>query len=199
MTKKFLICIMLLLLITPPPACDEDIMTNIDLYDIDVRIFDERLDKYVIDMFLARIPEYPYICTMADFELRESYANFVVTNVDAINEHRMNVRFRLTANEREGDPDVDIFMIFHESRHDSHDAMRKFALTSAAPIPRIFASQLGIGDFAIYDQGLARFIRGNVDVIIIVSGTGSIDIIPLAEEIDQQILEIITGAGADKE
>ena len=193
MAKKFFICMMMLLTVPIIYETRGDTINSVNLYD-DVRVFDERTNKYVIDMFLARIPEYPYICTMADFELRESYANFVVAHVDVINEYRMSVRFKLTDNEREGDFDVTVTIQFDESKIESHEAMRHFALrTFTAPIPHVFASQLGIGDFAIDGQRFVRFVRGNVDVSVRVRGTRDINITDLSREIDQQILEVITG------
>ena len=216
MTKGLLICMAIALLAILPTIYNEfgsksdaistiiyeigeDMMNNVSLYNLDVRVFDEETNKYVIDIFLAKIPKHPYMCIMSDFELRESYANFVATYIDIVNENRMSVRFRLKTNEREDDVDVWMSIQFHESLLESHEAMRHFALrTFTAPIPHVFASRLDIGDFAIDNQNGQRFVlfvRGNVSVDVMTNGFRDINIIELSREIDQQILEIITGAG----
>jgi len=202
MMKKVILCtVVLVCLIIPLSACDrcyevEENMNNFDLrfYDIDLRVFDEESNKFVIDVFLERIPRYLGVCRLIDFVLRDAYADFVVANIDIISGNEMSVYFRLKSNEDEKDFDAVVSIYFHESQLESREVARRLPQRIAAPIPAVFASQSNIGDFAMGDATFYQFIRGNVSISVMRwrMGDTDIDITDLAREIDQQILEIIT-------
>jgi len=169
-------------------------MNKMDLSVFDLREFHEEIGRSTFDMITEKFPEYPFICRMVDFKIKESYAGFAIANIDILDERRIIIRFRLKSNESEDGVDADVFMHFHDSQLESIEGMRRFLLGFAAPPPAVFASQLDIGDLVI--NGLAiTFIRGNVNVDVRrrVLRDMNIDIIDLAKEIDQQILDVITG------
>jgi len=175
----------------------EENADNIDLYSLDVRMFSEELNMPVIDAFFERIPQYPTLCRLADFEIRERYADFTIYEAPVVNERRVSLRLRYNNNKNETGFDVRVSIGFNESQLESQNAMSRASTMFTIPPPFVFASQTGIGDFAIGGTSRIRFIRGNVfvDVMRRNMDDASIDVIPIAREIDEQILNIISSSG----
>jgi len=177
---------------------EEKNMHTIDsaFYTKDLRVVDENTNKHVIDLFLQAIGNYPSALSLSDFLIGDNYADFIVGEVDVIDNN--SASFQLTPNDSTNEKyfGVEVSMYFYDSQLDAHDSLRQFILKSfAAPIPSVFASELNIGDFALDSSRTINFIRANVVVDVrlwrIAGVTEYIDIIELAREIDRQILEII--------
>ena len=165
---------------------------NTDMQNMDLRAYNEQLNKKNIDILLEKIEEYPTDCKMSEFSLKGEYANFVATKTYIYDEDKyqsIDVDFKLKTNQKENGYDATASITFHESQLDSQEAMRNSLDDYTAP--QVFPSSLSIGDFAIGGIYHITFIRGNVSVRII--GFNEIEIDSIAGEIDIQILEIITG------
>ena len=143
-----------------------------------------------IDFMLGEIREYPVVCLMSDFTLKDRYANFIVTEANIYKEDgyiNLSVHFRLQTNKINDDYDATVDIEFHRSQPENCAIMRNSINTYAAM--EIFSSYLDIGDFAIGDISHLRFIRGNV--FVSVTGYNDVDIDDLARVIDLQVLDIL--------
>ena len=172
-----------------------DEINTADLTNINLRDYNEEEKKNNIDVLLDQTENYPAICTIADFLIKDEYAGFIQTSdriIDYDSYTEINARYRLQTNSNEDAYDADVTISFYNSKSDNHMVMRN-SLNEYTAL-KIHPSSLGIGDFAIGDKYYLNYIRGNVFVTVMEcpqNNINEIEIGTLAREIDNQILEIL--------
>ena len=177
---------------------DDSNNADIDVTNIDLRAYNEEKKKTNIDVLLDKVKNYPAICTISDFLVKDEYAGFILTNtniVDGDTFKKINARYRLKSNNDIDDYDAKVTISFYDSKSANHTVMRNSLDEYTAM--KIYPSALDIGDFAIGDSYYLNYIRGNVFVTVIEcpgNHINEIEIDALARAIDTQILEIITKA-----
>jgi len=197
MLNKYLAAFTVVLLLCQA-ACNDNRNTQTNTYDpnpdmqnIDLRAYNEQMNKKNIDIILENIREYPAECKLSEFTLKDEYANFVVTKTymyDNDEYQNIDVDFKPKTNQKENGYNATVSITFYKTQPDNHEAMRNLLDYSAAP--QIYPSSLDIGDFAIGGIYNIEFIRGNVSVRVI--GFNDIEIDSIARAIDLQIMEILT-------
>jgi len=202
MTTKIIYGVILTLLVfitQPACTCDNPSVSNenynnkesenMGAVNINLREFDEKENKMMIDVILDKVKDYPGICTPDIFVFKAESKDFILVSTsasDTTENYTITAYYRLKDNTSEKD-DAMVKMTFCTSKEESHKRIKYFL--DGYTMVEVYASNLKVGDLALGGIHRVDFVRGNV--YMFVEGLDGVEIDTLAQEIDRQILEII--------
>ena len=170
---------------------------EVNLYDLreyipqnpdNLKGIDKLSGKKNIEMVLANVCDYPKKCEQ--FIFLEKYADFELVE-QSTSDIIANAYYRHKNNPILGDEDASVSIYIYETRDLAHklliNSLDSYASDTVLPIS---TTGICVGDLGIGSPESLVFIRGNVFVDI--NGYDNISIVSMAQEIDSQILKIIT-------
>jgi len=152
--------------------------------------FDESTGKQNIQLMLDDILDYPNCCEA--FVLATRYSDFEFVKATQYDEDPAgyDAFYKLDGNSYEGDFDANITIMIAKTAQEAHVAITNYV--NSATSMQIYPASLDgiiVGDLAVGNKEKLTFIRGNVYVQVI---GYEVSIVNLAQEIDQQILDIVS-------
>lgn|GEM_PF-2925411 len=167
-----------------------------DMNNTDLRAFDEKENKMVIDVILDMVEEYPKNCMPSDFSFDTEMDEFILafTQESEINGNPcLRAYYRLKNNTLTEDYNARVNLIFCVSKESSHKFIKNFV--DGYTMVEVFASKIEVGDLALGGAKRVDFVRGNVSAYV--EGYDGVEIEGLAKAVDLQILEIISTINDD--
>ncbi|MCL2151784.1 MAG: hypothetical protein FWH57_02315 [Oscillospiraceae bacterium] len=170
---------------------------EVNLYDLreylqqnsdNLKGIDKSSGKKNVEVILDNVCDYPRACKQ--FIYADEYADFKLVE-QGINDTIASANYRHKENPNLGDYDAYVNIYLYETKQQAHATVLNYLEFCASDtVLPISTTGINVGDLGIGSSDSLVFIRGNVFVEI--NGYDNISIVNLAQEIDSQILKIIT-------